>query len=53
VRVVTRFEDVAWVLAHTKIFSSSTIDTDTEPYPPIKEADRETCNSYGGTFAAG
>jgi cytochrome P450 len=38
--MVTGFEDVAWINGHPKVFSSAIVDTDEDPYPPIKETDR-------------
>ena len=43
--LVTRYDDVVWVLRHQELFSSEVFKRDLrEPYPPIQESDLEMYN---------
>jgi cytochrome P450 len=37
--IVTRFDDVAWINGHPKVFSSAIVNTEEKPYPPIRDED--------------
>src|SRR5881409_3356812 len=43
--LITRYDDVVWVLRHQELFSSEVFKRDPrEPYPPIQESDLEMYN---------
>src|SRR6266699_4616336 len=49
--LVTRYDDVVWVLRHQELFSSEVFKRDLrEPYPPIQESDLEMYNFVRAFF---
>ena len=49
--LITRYDDVVWVLRHQELFSSEVFKRDPrEPYPPIQESDLEMYNFVRAFF---
>lgn len=49
--IITRYDDVVWLLRHQELFSSEVFKRDPrEPYPPIQESDLEMYHFVRGFF---